>query len=147
MYKKIISLLVILMFIITSSVISYGATASSGVNVTLPGFKVILNGVVMENDYSKYPLIVYKDITYFPITYSDCRYLGIETSWKGNEEGLVINTTDITGAYAPYKIKAKNSRSYKATVPNFPIKINGETINNAKEVYPYYLFVTLHTFQ
>ena len=136
MYKKTISLLVIFIFIITSSVISYGATASSGVNVTLPGFKVTLNGVVMENDYSKYPLIVYKDITYFPMTYSDCRYLGIETSWKGNEEGLVIDTTDITGAYTPYKTKAKNSRSYKATVPNFPIKINGEMINNAKEAYP-----------
>lgn len=136
MYKKTIGLLVIFMFIITSSVISYGATASSGVNVTLPGFKVALNGVVMENDYSKYPLIVYKDITYFPMTYSDCRYLGIETSWKGNEEGLVIDTTDITGAYTPYKTQAKNSRSYRATVPNFPIKINGEMINNAKEAYP-----------
>lgn len=136
MYKKLISLLVVLIFVITSTVTSYGATASTGVKVTLPEFKVTLNGVAMDNSYSKYPLIVYKDITYFPMTYSDCRFLGIETNWKGNEEGLDIDTTDITGAYAPYKTAAKNGKSYRATIPNFPIKINGETINNAKEVYP-----------
>ena len=50
MYKKLISLLVVLIFVITSTVTSYGATASTGVNVTLPGFIVTLNGVVMENE-------------------------------------------------------------------------------------------------
>lgn len=100
MYKKIISLLVISILVITSTVVSYGATASNGVKVTLPEFKVTINGISMENSYSRYPLIVYKDITYFPMTYSDCRFLGIETNWKGNEEGLVIDTTDITGVNA-----------------------------------------------
>jgi len=135
-YKKIIGMLVIFVFVISSTVISYGATESTGVNVTIPGFKVTLNGIVTENSYSKYPLIVYKDITYFPMTYNDCRYLGIEPNWKGNKEGLIIDTTDITAAYDPYKTKVKNSKRYKATVPAFPIKINGKAINNSKEAYP-----------
>ena len=136
MKKRIISLLVVLTFVISSTAFSYAGAASNSVKLTLPTFNVTLNGMNMDNSYSKYPLIVYKDITYFPMTYSDCRYLGIESTWKGNQEGLFIDATDITAAYNPYNTKTKNSKNYNATIPTFPIKINGELIDNSKEKYP-----------
>ena len=141
MEKRVVSILMmIFIFIIASVTPAYAANESTTVTVTLPTFKVVLNNTNMDNRYSKYPLIVYKDITYFPMTYSDCRFLGLETNWKGNQEGLLIETSDITAAYSPYRTEVKNKSSYKATVPTFPIMINGKLIDNNKEKYPILIF-------
>ena len=61
--------------------------AGESVRVTLPGFDVTLNWAAFSNDYSRYPLLVYKDITYFPMTYHDCRLLGLTTSWRSRTPG------------------------------------------------------------
>lgn len=47
----------------------------------LPAFNITLNGVKIQNDIRLYPFIVYNDITYFPMTYYDSRFLGLETEW------------------------------------------------------------------
>lgn len=140
MSKKNICLIVIFIFIISSIIPAYAETTSNSVKVTLPTFKVTINGSKMDSSYSKYPLIVYKDITYFPMTYNDCRYLGLESNWKGIEDGLLIDATDITAAYNPYNTNIKNSSSYMAMIPTFPIKINGKSIDNSKEEYPLLIF-------
>ncbi len=66
--------------------------AATSVSVTIPTFKVRLNDVTIDNGYSQYPLIVYKDITYFPMTYYDSRFMGLESLW-GNTTGLEIVKT------------------------------------------------------
>ena len=114
--------------------------ASGSVSVTLPSFAVTLNGTEIDNDYSQYPLIVYKDITYFPMTYYDCRFLGLETGWTDAKTGLFIDTTGIQGAYHPYTQTSKNAKSAKAQIASFPITVNGQAIDNAKEEYPLLLF-------
>lgn len=141
MGKRVIGLLMMIFTFMMASIIpAYAANVSASVTVTLPTFNVTLNNVNMDNRYSKYPLIVYKNITYFPMTYSDCRFLGLESSWRGNQEGLLIDATDITAAYCPYSTKERNISSYKATIPIFPIKINGKLIDNSKEEYPILIF-------
>lgn len=140
MVKRVSILMIIFTFTIASMIPAYAANGSASVTVKLPTFKVVLNNVNMDNRYSKYPSIVYKDITYFPMTYNDCRHLGLESNWKGNQQGLLIDATDITAAYSPYRIKEKNMSSYKATIPKFPIKINGKFIDNSKEKYPILIF-------
>ena len=112
------------------------AAAASSINITLPNFKVTLNGEVFNNDYSRYPLIVYRDITYFPMTYNDCRFLGIESTWTGDTTGLFIDSTGVTAAFNPYLTSQRNGRSYTATIPAFPISVNGKAIDNSKEEYP-----------
>lgn len=113
-----------------------GAEAGGSVSVALPGFPVTLNGTKVNNDYSKYPLIVYKNITYFPMTYSDCRFLGLESDWKGNTAGLSVNATGVTAAYQPYQTSVKNGKSYTAKIPGFPIQVNGKAVDNSREEYP-----------
>lgn len=141
MCKRVIGRLMIIFTLIMASMSpAYAAIGSTSVTVTLPTFKVALNSVNMDNRYSKYPLIVYKDITYFPMTYSDCRFLGLESNWKGNQEGLLIDATDITAAYSPYNTNVRNASSSKATIPTFPIKINGKLSNNNMEKYPILIF-------
>lgn len=109
---------------------------AAGVKVTIPTFKVTLNGAIIDNQKGKYPLIVYKDITYFPMTYYDCRFLSVETDWQGNEKGLFIKKSDVRGGYTPYLQSSKNSSTGIAKIVDFPVTINGEKINNLKETYP-----------
>ena len=135
--KKIISILVSATLCACCLLITApAAAASDSINVTLPNFKVTMNGEVVNNDYSKYPLIVYKDITYFPMTYSDCRFLGIESTWTGNSTGLLIDSTGVTAAYNPYLSKERNRRNYTASIPSFPVSVNGKAIDNGREEYP-----------
>ena len=116
--------------------------AESSVTVAVPAFPVILNGQEMNREYGQYPPIVYKDITYFPMTYYDCRFLGIETRWT-QQEGLSIDATGVTGAYTPYRSSVKNkigTNAYKATIARDSIKVNGVKVDNSKEKYPLLVF-------
>lgn len=130
--KAIVISIFIILFII--SIPNRSFATSKSVKVTLPNFKVTLNGTVVENNYKEYPLIVYNNITYFPMTYYDCRFLGLETDWDGSK--LSIEKDNISGAYYDYKTTKKNNTSNIATIPSFPIKVNGKTIDNSKETYP-----------
>lgn len=119
---------------------AYASTESVLAPVTLPTFNVVLNGIDMDNQNSKYPFIVYKEITYFPMTYNACRFLGLESNWKGMEEGLRIDMSDISAAYSPDRTEIWNSSSYYAMIPTFPIHVNGKLIDNSTEEYPFLIF-------
>ena len=90
--------------------------ATKNANISLPSFKVTLNGSEINNSYSKYPLIVYKDITYFPMTFGGCRYLGLETKWD-QKAGLEINKTNISYPLDEYNTNQKNSTKYTVSIP------------------------------
>jgi hypothetical protein len=63
--------------------------ADRGVKVTLPDYAVSINGHAVDNELRQYPLLVYKGITYFPMTWYDTRLLGLEAIWSAGE-GLHI---------------------------------------------------------
>ncbi|WFD09402.1 DUF5050 domain-containing protein [Tepidibacter hydrothermalis] len=105
------------------------------VSVSLPRYSVVLNDIKVDNAHSKYPLVVYKGITYFPMTFYQCRFMGIESKWTDGE-GLEINKSGVIGEYRPNLINGKNNRSYKANIADFNIKVNGKIIDNSKEKYP-----------
>ena len=135
--KKLLALFVITVLVITGLPVSvYGAQTAKTATISVPTYPVTVNGVKIDLGKSKYPFIVYNDITYFPMTYNDCRVLGLETQWKGNAEGLAIEKTDITAAYLVYSSPTTNKGSYKATVATFPIKVNGKVVDNSKQQYP-----------
>ncbi|MCY9697807.1 hypothetical protein [Paenibacillus alginolyticus] len=75
--------------------------ADVSVRVTLPNFEVNLNGHKVENQFREYPLLVYRDITYFPMTWYDTRLLGLEANWSP-DEGLNIKQNQVTSSYVPY---------------------------------------------
>ncbi|QGQ98056.1 DUF5050 domain-containing protein [Paenibacillus psychroresistens] len=105
------------------------------VKVTLPDFAVNLNGHKVENQYREYPLLVYHDITYFPMTWSDTRLLGLEAIWS-QAAGLNIKQSEVTSSYAPYKSGIRNAATYSAKISTSAITVNGKVINNSKEQYP-----------
>ena len=130
-----------LMMFIMLILICAGTTSAyaAEVTVSLPTFDVSMNGVKIEDEYRQYPFIVYKNITYFPMTYFDNRFLGLVTEWD-NLKGLEIYKTTETIEYEPYKQDWKNSNKYTASIPKFNIVVNGKAINNSTEEYPLLLF-------
>ncbi|WP_426446003.1 DUF5050 domain-containing protein [Paenibacillus sp. S-38] len=113
--------------------------ADTSVPVTLPKFTVNFNGSEVKSEYRQYPLLVYKDITYVPITWYDSRLLGLETGWS-TQKGLSIGKGSVTSSYAPYASDTRNRQTARATVPTFPVTINGKTVDNSREEYPLLLF-------
>lgn len=57
---------------------------------TLPEFAIQVNGTVIENSSEEYPLLIFRDVTYFPLTW---RFAHTEFGWQYNfdsENGLVV---------------------------------------------------------
>ncbi|MBP1996260.1 DUF5050 domain-containing protein [Paenibacillus eucommiae] len=109
--------------------------AAASVKVTLPNFEVKLNGHTVENQYREYPLLVYRGITYFPMTWNDTRMFGLETTWS-QAAGLNIKQSPVTSSYAPYKSGSRNKSTYSTKISTSAITVNGKVINNSKEPYP-----------
>lgn len=119
---------------------------AADVTVTLPSFPVILNGVTIEQSKNQYPMLVYKDITYVPMTWADTRLLGLESSWT-QQTGLVIKKATVVqekgmaqDTYKPYSSSDVNKNTYKATVASGKITVNGVSITNSAETYPLLVF-------
>lgn len=119
---------------------------AADVTVTLPTFPVTLNGVTMEQSKNQYPMLVYKDITYVPMTWADTRLLGLESNWA-QQTGLVIDKAATVqdqktaqSAYKPYATGTANASSYKAVTASGKITVNGKAITNSKEEYPLLVF-------
>ena len=106
----------------------------------IPACSVTLNGQSVDNNYRQFPLLQYRDIVYFPMTYYDCRFLGLSTDWNGDTNTLQITKENITGAFRSYDWEWKNSKSNKIDICKFNIVVNGKVIDNSKEKYPLLTF-------
>ncbi len=65
----------------------------------------MLNGYVVENDKERFPFIVYKNITYMPMTWEFSRSLGLRLKWS-EEAGLSIASSDVAEVYIPKNLGA-----------------------------------------
>lgn len=109
------------------------------VTITLPTFVIHINDIEIENESSKYPIILYQDICYVPMTYYDCRFLGLESIWKSST-GLEISKTGVSWGYQKYPAARLNQSNYTAELYSGPLKVNSKPINNAQEEYPLLVF-------
>lgn len=137
MKKKLIATVALSAFLCTG--ITVPAEAAKSVPVTLPTFDVTLNGQVIENENRQYPLLVYNNITYVPMTYHDCRFLGLTTKWNPSD-GLSIMKFDMTSAYHKDSYPVKNKKRDTAQIASGTIKVNDKTIDNKSEKYPLLMY-------
>ena len=152
MKKTITALLCVLLFMWTTPV--YAAPRT--VPVKIAEFPVTLNGVQVGNGYlewltannrhglkyhAQYPLLIYKDITYFPMTWYFCNLLNLKPVWSQGS-GLAISQGD-PDQWKDFKYDtrdAKNNLGQTASIVSFPVTVNGKLIDNSKEQYPLLLF-------
>ena len=111
------------------------AIDSKQVAVTLPEFSVRLNGMEINNQYAQYPLLVYNNITYFPMTYYGSRYMGVETTWS-RENGVGIHQNGVRWNWHDYKRYLPNGKNGVATINTGQIRVNNQLIDNSQEDYP-----------
>jgi hypothetical protein len=112
--------------------------------VEIPDFSVTVNGLVLENKYNQYPLIVYKNITYFPMTYNYAGFMGLKSNWYPEARGGAVLFVGV--AEQPlkeliyYKASTANGKYYSAGIPSYRIALNTTLsenfLDNGKEEYP-----------
>ena len=105
----------------------------------LPTFDITLNGVKIQNDTRLYPFIVYNDITYFPMTYYDSRFLNLKTEWN-TTTGLKVSKANESSGYITDTTKIKHPTTIKPTIAGFDIYINNQKIDNENEPYPLLIY-------
>ncbi|MBQ8391141.1 MAG: hypothetical protein IJX50_01180 [Clostridia bacterium] len=121
-------------------ILSLASNAYAKETAVLPVFDVHFNGNKVESTYREYPLLVYKDITYFPMTYFDSRHLGLITDWDGESNTLTISKRNINSILTAYKSENKNTTKNDVSICNFNIIVNRKDIDNKTEPYPLLTF-------
>lgn len=98
-------------------------------------FEVWVDNVKLEHKATKYPLLVYKDVTYFPMTYDYVHMLGLASSWV--DGSFYLSYCPLAGGwpsaapeYAPEY--APEVKKIEAKIAAYPIYINGRPIDNSE---------------
>ncbi|MEF3305047.1 hypothetical protein [Paenibacillus sp. GYB003] len=123
-----------------------GEAAGSGIAATVPDTPIRVNGQPVDNAHAKYPFLLYRDITYLPLTWDHTSALGIQLFW--DEDG----TMHIAGGYGrgagnfigwskqPFRQDLSAERRLGGTVAvskaALPVVIENEPIDNERETYP-----------
>lgn len=122
------------------SVTSFATTKE--IYVKIPSYKVTVNGHVINNQKNKYPLLEYKGITYFPMTYNYAIALKLITNWSEETGFSVSKNVSGLSSELTQELTGNNNLNltYKATLPDFKIKVNGKEIDNNAEEYSLLVF-------
>ena len=112
------------------------AARAAEVQAGVAAGKVGINGRAINNSSAEYPLLVYRDITYFPMTFHLCRFLGLTTEWDAPSRTLIITRTGEAGDYVPDTGHSGRSGSVSATRVDYPVMVNDEGIDNSAAKYP-----------
>ncbi len=110
--------------------------SAAGMSATVATGPVVLNGQAVDNATAEYPLLVYKNITYFPMTYHLCRFLGLTTGWDSATKTFSITKTGETGQYVPDTGHSRKSGSVSVTRVAYPVVVNGTAVDNSKAEWP-----------
>lgn len=118
----------------------------------IPKCKVTFNGQEVDSAERQFPLLQFRDIVYFPMTYYDCRFLGVTTDWDDNTKKLTIKKEFVENPqYHDYDWLPNHDRGFVyenkdiglyGDVQNceFNIVVNGKEVINENEEYPLLLF-------
>lgn len=139
--KKNLLILMIICMVLQVVTLDKSFAAEKTVKVTLPTFRVVINGTEVNSKKSVYPLLVYKDITYMPMTFEYCNLLGLTSNWT-SENGLVVSLrkNNEIPTVSEYKEGNNNPFSMNANIVSTAITLNGKKLDNTKEPYPFLRF-------
>ena len=101
------------------------ASAAKTEKVIIPDYECLINDASVYYADSVYPLISFRNITYFPMTYEYCRALGLTSQWVEGK-GLYIAYSPSSQNTLPVYGTQNNSKTDKAVIPDYPIYINGK---------------------
>lgn len=129
----------LLLILATLTLLLCGICHAQSVKVKIAPFYTQIEETSVDNRYVEFPLITYKDVTYFPMTHDLCAMLGLSTGFD-SQKGLYITKQYYNVDYTPnlFGGSATNyyNTEYPAVIPTYPVYLNGILIDNSKEEYP-----------
>lgn len=112
----------------------------SDVDVTIPQYSIRVNGDRINNAYSDFPVLFYNNITYFPMTWDYCQALGLSKDFS-EQAGFILTQTGVTTSLVQTPGQANDlNQTYKANKVDYPITVNGQTVENSSQDYPVLTF-------
>lgn len=124
---------------VMTAILLVSLTATPGgaatITATIVTENVVLNGISYNNTNARYPLLRYRNITYFPLTYDLCRFLGLSSHWS-QRNGLQVTRALDSVTYVPDEGTINRSGNVSVTIPTYGIEINGKRITNSGEPWP-----------
>lgn len=118
--------------------------ANSDAVARLPDFSVSLNGIIVDNLHREWPLLVSGERVWFPMTYYDCGFLGVETYSRDNV--FYVEKTGCSAGYREIASIDENEKSVSVLAGGAPfsdIIINGQTYKGQNLFYKYMLYLPL----
>lgn len=109
------------------------------VTVTLPDFDITLNNMEFDNQHAQYPLLVYDNMVYFPMTYYGSRFMGVETTYSITD-GIGVHQNGVRWSWHGYKRYLPNGETGTATIHTGPVRVNNKLVHHSVESYPILLF-------
>ncbi len=122
-------------FIVTLFALVIMSVPAFAFEVKVPDFDVNISGKIFDYKATEYPLLVYKDITYFPMTYGYIHMLGLTSSWVDGAFYLSYCPPDYQWSDEPAPA-GQPVDALDAQIAQYPIYINGKLLDNSKEEYP-----------
>ena len=102
------------------------------VKVQIADFPIYFNQVKIENATRMYPVLIYEGIPYFPMTYYDCRLMGLETISTAKEGFRVAKAAVNWDLKDKYQSEQKNQMEETAWRAQVPVEINGQTLEESQ---------------
>ncbi len=138
--KKIVLLTLTFLIILSGFTFSYfEEDIVEEVIVNLPTFDVQINDQIIDSTKEEYPLIVYKNITYIPMTWNISHALGIKFNWNA-QTGIKITKAKEADILKLNSNNLNLDSSYKASLCKEVVEVNGRIIDNSSEMYPLLTF-------
>jgi len=107
---------------------------------SLAHFPILFNGESVDNEHAEFPILVYKDMTYFPLSNDFISALGMKSTFT-NEKGLQLHKFTHPAAFVMTAGSENDlNKAVDISIPTFPIRLNGDIIDNANEFYPVFLY-------
>lgn len=107
------------------------------ITVTIANYDVTIDGQKLNIAESQYPILVYQEITYIPMTTDILKGTGLKLHFS-SEEGLKIDRKNFKSSFKQGFLDSENvlGSIKKARIVTYPIELNGRLIDNIHEEYP-----------
>lgn len=98
---------------------------------------VTLNGQAMDNTSARYPMLLYRDVTYVPMTWNLSHFLGLTIWYDGVARTLTIDKSGGSEPYVPDTAgSARPGQAVTAQTVDYVVVVNGEVVSGGDTDWP-----------
>lgn len=112
------------------------AAQARGMTAAIATGPVVMNGQEIDSSTAEYPLLMYNNVTYVPMTYDLSRFMGLSTEWHGDTGTLLVDISREKRPYVPDT--GHTARKGKVSVERAvnPVYVCGVLVDNTVEDHP-----------